>query len=193
MTDKTVRVRMMEPIGTTRIRTTDAAVKTTANRWLSWRRTRDTLITAESPAKNPGALGHMTWQGDLQPVGAAVTAVIDALRRVKDKAQFSSAYARVVCAIADANYAADATPDEPNRPEKEFGGSTDENFMGSGATPSSVDAVNKAFWTKDRVWNPNATRDSAPRGRAATSIEDIQRQQDEYWAKQTQHQQWGRG
>jgi hypothetical protein len=69
-----------------------------------WPRNTDTWLNAEVLPQNPNMFGHMHWTGNLRPVGNAVGNLITALSSIKDKATRDAAYARAVCAIADADY-----------------------------------------------------------------------------------------
>jgi hypothetical protein len=129
MANKTVPVRLWEPIGTTRIRTTDAkfytgtgdplppVVRTVKKSPLldRWRfrdsGTRDTVISTVTPEEDAawskrmatmsGYDGGLQWRGDMAPVGKAVAQVADALRRFKDKRRMKDALAQALCSIAN--------------------------------------------------------------------------------------------
>src|ERR1700728_1859984 len=87
------------------------AVKRSPHPMIYRRPTQDTVLTTPTPAENAewskranslsGYDGGLQWQGDLQPVGRAVNQVLDALRRVTDKARVKDALSQAVCAIAN--------------------------------------------------------------------------------------------
>jgi hypothetical protein len=222
MTSKTVSVRLWEPIGTTRIRTTDAkfytgtgdplppqarAVKKSQvlDRWrfrdgqsrdaVITARTRDTVLSTPTPAENAawsarmatmsGYDGGLLWQGDLQPVGKAVAAVVDALRRVKGAARQKDALSQAVVALAD--FGNDLGNSEADR------GPAGTLAFGH-ATPEDVQKAN------DEYWRNNSTRASAmdsagQRGLSTRATADsINAANRAFYAPQPTHRrEWGKG
>ena len=158
---------------TARLRTTDSTrVRTTdpAHSQMAWKgsgRFRDTVLHAEPAAHNPNMV-HRAWGGNLK----AELKAMSATDRAKALDHLRSVLDDFASSIDD-----------------------DPEALGSGATPESVDAANKAFWDGA---NKRVTRDATPRDATQARLQEMQRAQDEFWAKATAHQrtpakEWGKG
>jgi hypothetical protein len=173
---KRIRAHVHDLCPQPRIRTTDAA-----------RRSRDTLLSAETTARNPAMLGRV-WAGD---VAARISELSSADRAIAlDEAQRAlAAYGQRIHAsgtMGPGNAGSLAT----DRPEMEFNVSTD-------ATPEDLNGAAKTFW--DRA-NRSVTRDVVPPrgGTGPVSIDDINNANRDFWQRQTAHQkaparEWGKG
>jgi hypothetical protein len=201
MTVATKRYSVRERIPQ-RVHTTDA-------------RSRDVWITpptaAESAAnqRRTGAVAWLNlglvWQGDLKPVGEAVARVIDALRRVKDKARQRDALS--AAAVEIANYGNDLGTSEAGRGPAgslAFNGSVDErrgereedidgHVLDSSATPQSIQRANDQYWA-DRLGRSQAM-DHAGRGLSTRATPDsINAANRAFYATQpTARREWGKG
>ena len=148
-------------------------------------RTRDAILHAEPAAFNPNLFGTR-WTGDLAPVGAAVKGVMDALGKVKDRAQVRGALAKAVMDIA--NYGNEIGSGlgtgsmGPGPFDSLSTGRLEEVFdIGAGAEPTNINDANKAFWDKA---NRSVTGDHRyVRPRAPQSIEEINAINTAFWAK----------
>jgi hypothetical protein len=190
-------------------------------------RSRDTVISPPTPAENAewskrmatmsGFNGGTMWQGDLQPVGEAVARVADALRRVKGGARQKDALSQAVVALANfgntlGNSEADLGPadvlsfegnDELTLSDvHEANGIKPDPTTSEGAraevemnrrTGDAINAANAKAWA-----NAKFVTDAVPRDAMAAKIQDMNRSNADFWAKQTAHQrtppkEWGKG
>jgi hypothetical protein len=182
----TTRIQVHAPA--TRLYTTDAA-----------RRTGDTRISAETAARNPNMFGTR-WVGDLQPVGAAVAAVIAAVRQVKDqalqKAALSMAFKDIACAEYGTEVGAGLSSGTM-RPGA-FGSlstGAHEGFnVGAGADPADINDANREFWDRAAA---AATSDALPPRGAPVTPADINRMNAAHYASvshvQPFNRPWGKG
>jgi hypothetical protein len=168
------------------VRTTDAAPSK-----LSWKgqqergrfRFHDTVISPPTPAENAawsarmatmsGYDGGLLWQGDLQPVGNAVVAVVDALRRVKGAARQKDALSQAVVALADfGNDLGNSEADPGPAGALAFGH----------ATPQDVQQINDKYWA-DKLGKTHAT--DSGRGLSRATPDSINAANAEFWQQQT--------
>jgi hypothetical protein len=202
MTTKTVRVRMMGPMGPMRAYTTDAA------------RSRDTVLsaiplgsreerefnsrTAPIIGLNPGMVWDGSWRVRLDKLSpSAATAAVsdqmvrlgrstdrDASRQIMDLADYLTERKGFRSSGATAGPAGSLA----------FGGSLDEDISGS-ATPESLNRANDKFWA-DRMGRPRS-QDSAGRGVSTRATPDsINQANAAFWAGQPTHRLgglWGKG
>lgn len=165
------------------LRTTDARKHPMVYR----RPTGDVVLTADPQPRNPDMFGHLTWQGDLRPLGKAVGAVMFELARIKDKARQKDALSKAVRDIASfGNELGNGSSTGTMRHSgfHSLGTGTDERpeefNLGSGAEPADVNGANRVYWDKA---NKSVTRDSprpTPRGSSTTSA-DINANNAAFW------------
>jgi hypothetical protein len=181
------RFSVRELIPQQRIRTTDTA-----------RSTGDAILSAialgsreerEFTSRTGPILGlnlGLRWVGDLQPVGAAVAQVVDALRRV-DKARQKDALTKALVALAK-GFAADEATAGPSD-STTFNGN-----LGTNITPEDINKANDRFWA-DRLGRPCATDSTGPGLSTRATPDSINAANALFWANQPTHvgHQWGKG
>lgn len=218
MTNKTVPLRMWEPIGTARVRTTDSSPQRaiTRTRMISpteavamLQRSIDKIRTTDAaPASR-----WLSWKGR----GRFRDTLVSAEPTSKNPAMLGRVWEGDLVAQLDALSTADrkVALDAMRRVLDDYAqgaerglmrpgnsGSLatvgDEPYVGSGAEPGNINDANKKFWD-DMASNNLASRDSTPpRDATGVQIQSMQRANDAYWKAATAYQrtppkEWGKG
>jgi hypothetical protein len=150
----------------------------------------DTVLSAETTRHNPNMMGSKNWAGDikekLSPLLDSLSVAdrkvaLDSLRRFADDYENQGTSAGIMGAGPAGSHATVVDDDDP--------------YVGMGADPQSINDANRKAWDKA---NKFVTRDARPRNLIEASVQQMQRANDEYWSKQTQHQrtpakEWGKG
>lgn len=165
------------------------AVKRAPHPMIYRRPTQDTMLTTPTPAENAewskrmatmsGYDGGLQWQGDLQPVGRAVNQVLDALRRVTDKARVKDALSQAVCAIANYGNYLETSELESGPSGVLASGSQDE------LTREDVHAANNITPSKAATGDSGGAQVRGWRDQTANDVASINARNAAFWDKQT--------
>lgn len=178
------------------IRTTDGKMYTsTGDHQVG--RARDTVLSPPTPAENAewsrrmatmsGYDGGLLWQGDLKPVGDAVAAVTDALRRVKGGTnRQKDALSKAVCAIANyGNHLETSEADQGPAGALAFGGNDEMNGgREEDVSGHAISSDAKPRFSKASVGDSGGAQMRKWRDQTGNEVAAMQRAINEFWARQ---------